>query len=205
MQLEILPELLREDIMPSMRFFLSRAGQFSPLGKMTQELRNAAHRIYREGVALSQSSVIAAMIRAEELPKYLIPGPLKQASRISLFCATLGERLDEAVDSLFQKDKPLDGALLDAWGSEAVEQLAQNVDLRLRARYGVGSMRFSPGYGDFSVLYNGELLQLFANLCSIVPLFASAETGILTPRKSVLCMIGWDASHPLDKTYDFTR
>ena len=200
MQLEILPELLREDIMPSMRFFLSRAGQYSPLGKMTQELRSAAHRIYREGVALSQPSVIAAIIHAEEWPEYLIPDPLKQASRISLFCATLGEGLDEAIDSLFQRDKPLEGALLDAWGSEAVEQLVQNVDVRLRSQYGEGSMRFSPGYGNFSVLYNGELLQLLADLCSTVPLFASAETGILTPRKSVLCMIGWGASHPLDKS-----
>ena len=191
MQSEIISELLREDIMPSMRFFLSRAGQFSPLCKMTQELRTTAHRIYREGLALSEPSVAAAMIRAEELAEHLIPDPLKRASHISLFCATLGERLDEAIDSLFQRDKPLDGSLLDAWGSEAVEQLAQNIDVRLRARYGMGSMRFSPGYGNFSVLYNAELLPLLLQLDSAVSVSVSDETGILSPRKSVLCMIGW--------------
>ena len=199
MQLENISELLREDIMPSMRFFLSRAGQFGSLGKMTPELRSAAHRMYREGLALSQPSVTAAMVPAEELPGYLIPEPLTAAVRISLFCATLGERLDEAIDSLFQRDKPLDGSLLDAWGSEAVEQLAQNIDVRLRARYGVGSMRFSPGYGNFSVLYNGELLPLLLNLGSAVPISVSKETGILSPRKSVLCMIGWGVSGTKDK------
>ena len=198
MQPEIISELLREDIMPSMRFFLSRAGQFSPLCKMTQELRTTAHRIYREGLALSEPSVAAVLIRAEELAEQLIPDPLKKASHLSLFCATLGERLDEAIDSLFQRDKPLDGSLLDAWGSEAVEQLAQNIDVRLRARYGMGSMRFSPGYGSFSVLYNAELLPLLLHSDSAVSVSVSDETGILSPRKSVLCMIGWGEFYSAD-------
>ena len=198
MQPEHISVLLREDIMPSMRFFLSRAGQFSPLSKMTEELRAKAHRIYREGLALSEPSVAAVLICAEELAEQLIPDPLKKASHLSLFCATLGERLDEAIDSLFQRDKPLDGSLLDAWGSEAVEQLAQNIDVRLRARYGVGSMRFSPGYGNFSVLYNAELLPLLLHSDSAVSVSVSDETGILSPRKSVLCMIGWGEFYSAD-------
>ncbi len=210
MRLEILPELLREARMPSIRSFLTRAGQFGPVNKMTPELRDVAHKMYRKGMELSQTFVVAVLADTEELPEYLIPTPLARSARISLFCATLGKGLDEAVESLFQKDKPLEGALLDAWGSEAVEQMAQNVDSLLRARHGKGTMRFSPGYGDFSVLHNGELLRYLSSESATLPLFASAETGILTPRKSVVCMIGWEPSpHPgnADKamSVDFMR
>ncbi len=77
--------------------------------------------------------------------------------------------------------------ILDAWGSEAVEELNESFDKKLREQYGKGTMRFSPGYGDVDVRMNKYFVKKLLGIDEIDVL----ESGILVPRKSTVCMIGW--------------
>lgn len=178
-----------------MRRYLARAGYAGDAANLGEDVFTAAREVYRIGATCTAPFVAAAMLVALRAPDHLIPKELEGCARVSLFCVSLGGAIDERTALFFERDDPLRGALLDAWGSEAVERLAETVDERLRRRYGPGTMRFSPGYGDLDVRQNGLVLRIIAAASQMtleeMPMAADAETGILRPRKSVVCMIGW--------------
>jgi len=49
-----------------------------------------------------------------------------------------------------------------------------------------GTMRFSPGYGNVDVRWNKYIVELL-NVEGIEVL----SSGIMLPRKTTTCMIGW--------------
>ena len=75
----------------------------------------------------------------------------------------------------------------NAFGSEAVECVSEALDLHLRAVHGQGTRRFSPGYGDLSIVENAAVLARLG----VDFVLAHPETGILKPRKSTVFLIGW--------------
>jgi cobalamin-dependent methionine synthase I len=51
------------------------------------------------------------------------------------------------------------------------------------------TMRYSPGYGDWDLTVQAELLRLVgADVIGV----SCTETSILQPRKSVTAVIGWE-------------
>ena len=188
-------DLYNEDKMPSMRMYTHRAGQVGKLHNMTPEVKALLRNVYQTGMRITNLQASAVHVSKQEIPEKNIPKALRGAFSYSLFYVTLSESIDAEIDRLFSDSKPLQAALLDAWGSEAVEHGAESVDRQLRKKWGPGSIRFSPGYSGFDILQNNEWLNIILQVKADSPISVSAKTGIISPRKSVLCMIGWEDPH----------
>jgi hypothetical protein len=176
-----------------MRAYLSRAGYRSALCDMREGELSSAKEIYLEALGLAAPLAIANDYRQRDLRGMPLPGKLEGRAAYSVMLFSLGARLDSASEGYFRRGEPLRALLIDSWGSEAVESLAQNVDERLRSERGSGTIRFAPGYGGFDVRHNSEWLALAVGGDKPGwPVSVDARTGIITPRKSIICMIGWD-------------
>lgn len=117
----------------------------------------------------------------------VLPAEFAGVSRVTLGVTTLGPALDDAIASHLDAGRTLPGVLLDAFGSEAVEEVTDALDAFLRAAHGPGTRRFSPGYGDLSILENAAILARLG----VDFVAANPATGILTPRKSTVFLVGW--------------
>ncbi len=103
---------------------------------------------------------------------------------------TIGNRLETAVDGLFSAKEYTRAAILDAIGSQFAEEAANQLTELFRATYGLSEMtrRFSPGYGDWSIRVQPELLKLLdAEKIGL----KSNEACILVPRKSITAVAGY--------------
>lgn len=131
----------------------------------------------------------------------LLPGRelkrhLAHCDRAAVFCATLGAD----VDRLIRQTECTDMAralAVDCCASAAVEQLCDQIEVRLQALFPGCNFpyRFSPGYGDLPLEINAPLLELL-DAPRKVGLCATAS-HLLTPRKSVTAILGV-ADHPIE-------
>ncbi len=80
--------------------------------------------------------------------------------------------------------------IVDTLASVAVEQLCDIVEMHISERYKDKHLtfRFGVGYGDLP-LYHEKMILDILNAGKLIGL-CSSETNILTPRKSVVCVIG---------------
>jgi len=117
-----------------------------------------------------------------------LPAEFAGVTEVTLGVTTVGPGLDEAIAASMDAGRQLPGVLLDAFGSEAVECVSEALDALLRASHAAGgTRRFSPGYGDLSILENTAILARLG----IDFVTANPQTGILQPRKSTVFLIGW--------------
>ncbi len=117
-----------------------------------------------------------------------LPAEFAGVTAVTLGVTTVGAALDEAITAAMDAGRQLPGVLLDAFGSEAVECVSEALDAMLRASHPAGgTRRFSPGYGDLSILENTAILARLG----IDFVTANPQTGILQPRKSTVFLIGW--------------
>ena len=117
---------------------------------------------------------------------------LTACGHATLLACTIGPKLEAEVERL-QKAGELTAAFaLEMTGGWMADYMADRVDERVeheikRAGYG-RTMRFSPGYGDWTLDNQPRVLQLAeAERIGI----ALTETNIMIPRKSVSAVIGW--------------
>lgn len=180
------------DMMPRMRSYLVRAGYQSLLSNVSPDIMAKARDIYRIGMERAKPLALSVDIIGGEMPESLVPDRLCCAGSFTIFLFSLGGEFDLKISEFFAAGEVLSAVLLDAWGSEAVEALAESVDKRFRAERGDGSIRFAPGYGDFDIRKNAEWMDILRSKGELtVSVSADADTGILSPVKSILCMIGW--------------
>lgn len=116
---------------------------------------------------------------------------LKSCEQVVLFGATIGTAVDRQIRTYEITDmaravvmQACAAATLEEYCDELQEQIAQelaeeNVYLR---------PRFSPGYGDFSILHQKEILNMLEAPKKIG--LAMTEGYMLTPTKSVTALIG---------------
>ena len=117
-----------------------------------------------------------------------LPAEFAGVTQVTLGVTTVGPALDDAIAAALDAGRTLPGVLLDAFGSEAVEGVSEALDAILRARHpDGGTRRFSPGYGDLSILENAAILARLG----VDFVTANPSTGILQPRKSTVFLIGW--------------
>lgn len=114
-----------------------------------------------------------------------------------LLACTLGAGVDAAQRAANAVDMAY-AVVLDALASVLAEQTADAAEETLRAQaQGEGLFltgRFSPGYGDYPIGLQNELLRL-ADAPRKIGLCAT-PTHLLTPRKSVTAVLGL-AGHPV--------
>ncbi len=117
---------------------------------------------------------------------------LAGCSYAGVLAATIGVWLEKKVDALFADNEYLKAVILDAIGSEAAENTIDILNTWFLEEQGLVqgqyTKRYSPGYGDWNIEIQRDLLSL-----------AKAErigmkvndASILIPRKSVTAVVGF--------------
>ena len=116
---------------------------------------------------------------------------LAGAGRVVFLAATIGEAVEDAVTRHFDEGSYAHSVLLDAAATTAVEQVCDACETMLRPQFAKEGFtmrwRFSPGYGDWDIHAQPELLRLsHADIIGI----SLTESLMLRPRKSVTAVIG---------------
>jgi hypothetical protein len=190
------------DVQPRAKLVLFRAGNGGNLAAVSPELRAALDESFSRGEGLARHRAWLAACPPSALPQAFSPSGSAAARLFLFWFSSLGHELDEAVSTDFAQGHPLRGALLDAWGSESLEAFNESIHEALRARalsagwapLKLGTVeRFSPGYGEVSVLANADFYSLLAEelLLRAPGLSVSPQTGIMLPRKSTLCVLAF--------------
>ena len=136
-----------------------------------------------DGVLLKGSSV---MLRGLSLQQHI-----KKAHKTALFAVTLGIEVDRHIQTL-EASAMSTAILFDACASAYVEKVCDALEDeigRVAKRESAFIIpRYSPGYGDFSVAQQSDILHLLdAN--RKIGLTATNE-HVLIPRKSVTAVVG---------------
>ncbi|ABZ85046.1 conserved hypothetical protein [Heliomicrobium modesticaldum Ice1] len=116
---------------------------------------------------------------------------LAGAESVVIMTATIGQALERAVEEHFAAGRYVQGMLLDAAGTAAVEAVADQANRYIEeegARRGYrATWRFSPGYGDWPLTVQPALLA--AVEAGKLPVSVT-EGLMLNPQKSVTAIIG---------------
>ena len=116
---------------------------------------------------------------------------LSGCEQVLLLAATVGEEIEQEITRRFEKGVYASSVLLDAAATTAVEQVADALEKAIApdlSRKGYAMRRrFSPGYGDWPLLQQTELVRLsHAEEIGI----SLSESLMLMPRKSITAIIG---------------
>lgn len=134
----------------------------------------------------------AAVIRETlAFESHVISRLLEQCTKVLVFVATIGERLEEAAREMAEEGNMVRSFALDATGSAAVEQVADHVQEMagdMGRSWGMAaSRRFSPGYCDWGIEQQRTLFDLAdAHLIGV----RLTDSGLMIPQKSVSGIIG---------------
>lgn len=116
---------------------------------------------------------------------------LAGADKVILLAATVGDAIEAAVTKHFQEGRYAYSVLLDAAATAAVEQIADAMEKTIRpqaARAGYTMRwRFSPGYGDWPLDQQPDLIRL--SQAEKIGITLSSAL-MLVPRKSITAIIG---------------
>ncbi|MDE5883519.1 MAG: methionine synthase [Oscillospiraceae bacterium] len=122
---------------------------------------------------------------------------LKNCNNIILFCATLSQNVDTCI-RLAQTADVLAGMMTDAMASALTEQFCDLAESEILRNFldDYATFRFSPGYGDFPLSVQSDILTLLqAQKTTGICL---TESNLMTPRKSVTALIGL-SDQPIEK------
>ncbi|MBP1763908.1 MAG: hypothetical protein H6Q65_966 [Firmicutes bacterium] len=131
---------------------------------------------------------------------------LTGAVQVAILAVTISTTLEEEVTRLFADNSYTAALLLDAAGTAAVEQTADELCRIIRHQSSAAGLvsgnRFSPGYGDWNILSQKEILPLSGGPALGITLTAAS---MLVPRKSVTAIVGLyptqAQSYPLDTNH----
>jgi len=116
---------------------------------------------------------------------------LKGSQKVAILAVSVGEAIEERITNLFAENEYAKAVLVDAAATTATEQVADSV-CELIAREArkqglVAGSRFSPGYGDWDIKEQPEVLRLSGAEKIGIKLTTSF---MLMPRKSVTAIVG---------------
>lgn len=117
---------------------------------------------------------------------------LADCTRGTIMAVTVGEGISARARELSEAGDMAMAAILDAFGSEAVEGLADMLTAHIAAGARMADCsltgRFSPGYGDLSLEHQKGLLEYVEGSRVGISL---SETLTMTPEKSITAVLGW--------------
>ena len=125
-------------------------------------------------------------INREKIRKHLA-----LAEKVVVLAVTVGEAVEIQIQDYFKQGKYSHSLLLDAAATTAVEQAADDMEKAIRqqvAPLGYEMVwRFSPGYGDWDIHFQPEMLRLSQAATIEIGL---TDSMMLLPRKSITAIIG---------------
>lgn len=116
---------------------------------------------------------------------------LKGCDEVIVFAATLGAEADRLLKKYLALDMPK-AVVFQATAAACIEEYCDDLNRNLKAEAEAKGRylrpRFSPGYGDFALTYQNEILGLIeAHKYAGITL---TDGGIMVPEKSVSALIG---------------
>ena len=125
---------------------------------------------------------------------------LSKCDRITFFLATIGEQVDDVINTSLKEKKLSDAYIYDAIGSAAVEATVEDfqnkVDKEVKEKNQMTTLRFSPGYCDWKITEQKKVFSVLENDLIDVNL---NESYLMAPRKSVSGVFGIGDSKLIDK------
>ena len=116
---------------------------------------------------------------------------LQKSCKVAVLAATIGEEIENQVTQLFEQGRYSFSVLLDAAATTAIEEVADGMEkniFNVVKRQGLAmTWRFSPGYGDWPIEQQPEVLAMAHGEEIGVAL---TEALMLMPRKSITAIIG---------------
>lgn len=117
---------------------------------------------------------------------------LIKCTKATIFTCTVGAAIEPMIDAYFKSGEFTRAIILDAIGSAAVEYVADTINQYTyaaahRQKHYLVS-RFSPGYGDWDLSIQKELVHAAGGQAIDIQV---TESSLLIPRKSVSGIIGW--------------
>jgi hypothetical protein len=129
------------------------------------------------------------------LPQTVISKHLAKAFKVAVIAVTIGAKLEEQVSNYFTNNEYTLGLLLDAAGTTAVEIAADQACELIKqevTKQGYATLfRFSPGYGQWDITVQPQILSLaHADEINVT----ATPSCMLLPRKSITAVIGLTAN-----------
>ena len=145
--------------------------------ELIRDEKNKLHRLLRP-------ASIYRILDYEETDRHPI---FEKARKVALCLCTIGSQLEEETTRLMEQNELVRALILDAFGSEAVEEVAIQSDrfLAKKAREMDlwPSKRFSPGYGIWDIK---EQRFIFSALpAHEIGVRLNPESFMMIPRKSI--------------------
>ena len=157
-----------------------------------QELEQIAEKkLYYQTCSLDIWNDYSLMIGTVEIKSKNLCKNLRGCKEVLVLGATLGT----GVDRLLQKYERLDitrAVVLQACAAAYLEEFCDVEQKKLKEHYGKEGLylrpRFSPGYGDFSLEHQKDILEIL-NAAKRIGL-SMTESHMLIPTKSITAVIG---------------
>ena len=176
------------------------------LSKTTERVDHLIDAMMDEAYIITQAEASIQEFRVQEYKKdvvtlaktnFILRGAdiathIKGCYQVSLMVCTIGGALHDVVEELLKNGEVAKATILDAVGSEAVEALADTVTniikQNAKAERATITSRFSPGYGDWDIHEQKQLLTVLeAKKIGIT----ITKQCLMVPEKSITACIGW--------------
>lgn len=121
---------------------------------------------------------------------------LQECHKVVVLGLTLGSSVDELLRRMQIRDMAM-AFIIDCGASVLVDNMADQLEHKILGRLDDGlfiTSRFSPGYGDYPITRQGEIIHLLDGGRRI-GLHLTAD-NLMVPRKSITAVIGI-ANHPV--------
>lgn len=121
----------------------------------------------------------------------LIAKHLREAEKVVMMAVTVGDDIEDHVTKYFEQGRYAYSVILDAAATTAVEQVADGLEKAVAPK--IKKMgyktrwRFSPGYGDWPLTCQPEMVRVASAASIGVRL---SDSLMLMPRKSVTAIVG---------------
>ena len=125
---------------------------------------------------------------------------LSNCEKVICLAVTVGDEIENEVTRRFSAGKYVESVLLDAAATAAVEQAADSLEKAISPQLAKDGfkmkMRFSPGYGDWTL----DNQQNFFNITGAAEIGMTLSSAMmLIPRKSITAIIGLEKNKLDDK------
>jgi hypothetical protein len=120
-----------------------------------------------------------------------LAGAVAGSGAVSLMLVTIGPACEIRASRLDESGDHLKAFLTDAAASVLVENLMKEMHRQVGARMSgySGTVRFSPGFGDFPLAYQVDIVRLLGGERTGVKVMEGSCT--LVPVKSTTGVVGW--------------
>jgi hypothetical protein len=188
--------------------YIDRREALRYMGYRGQKLDSETERLLEECIdevlSLSKNSYVYDIFdieRSEEgmylkgtklfLKGEAIKGHLSKACKCAVMAVTLGLEVERRI-ALYTRTELTKGLVFDACAAAAVESLCELVQNEIKNKAeSMGfdiTARFSPGYGDFPIELQKEIINVLKAYERIG--LSVNESSVMIPRKSVTAVIG---------------